>query len=42
MEMKGSVAVVTGAASGMGAAVSRKLAFSGARVALWDGSMVNG
>jgi NAD(P)-dependent dehydrogenase (short-subunit alcohol dehydrogenase family) len=36
MEIKGSVAVVTGAASGLGNAAARKLAEAGARVALLD------
>jgi 2-hydroxycyclohexanecarboxyl-CoA dehydrogenase len=36
MEMDGRVAVVTGGASGMGAAVSQRLATAGAAVAVWD------
>jgi NAD(P)-dependent dehydrogenase (short-subunit alcohol dehydrogenase family) len=36
MKINGSVAVVTGAASGMGEAVTRRLARDGAKVAAWD------
>lgn len=36
MKIQGSVAVVTGAASGMGEAVTRRLARDGAKVAAWD------
>src|SRR4051794_6617232 len=36
MTISGSVAVVTGAASGMGEAVTRRLARDGAKVAAWD------
>jgi 2-hydroxycyclohexanecarboxyl-CoA dehydrogenase len=36
MKTEGAVAVVTGAASGMGEAVARRLARAGARVAAWD------
>ncbi len=36
MKIQGSVAVVTGAASGMGEAVTRRLARDGAIVAAWD------
>src|SRR4051812_38339831 len=36
MEFKGQVAVITGAASGIGLAISRKLLTEGARLALLD------
>jgi NAD(P)-dependent dehydrogenase (short-subunit alcohol dehydrogenase family) len=36
MELSGAAAVVTGGASGIGAAVARRLAAEGARVAVWD------
>jgi 2-hydroxycyclohexanecarboxyl-CoA dehydrogenase len=36
VKIEGAVAVVTGAASGMGEAVTRRLAQAGARVAAWD------
>ena len=36
IDMKGRCAVVTGGAAGIGLAVARRLAASGARVALWD------
>jgi 3-oxoacyl-[acyl-carrier protein] reductase len=36
MELEGSVAIVTGAGIGIGAAIARKLFAEGARVALWD------
>jgi NAD(P)-dependent dehydrogenase (short-subunit alcohol dehydrogenase family) len=36
MKLKDKVAVVTGAASGLGAAIAEKLAENGANVALWD------
>lgn len=36
MKISGSVAVVTGSASGMGEAVTRRLARDGAKVAAWD------
>ncbi|MFQ3622624.1 MAG: SDR family NAD(P)-dependent oxidoreductase, partial [Acetobacteraceae bacterium] len=35
-DMDGQVAVVTGGAQGIGLAVARRLADSGARVAIWD------
>ena len=36
LDMKGRSAVVTGAASGIGLAIARRLAQSGANVAIWD------
>src|SRR6185295_5681879 len=36
LELRGQVAVVTGAASGIGLACARGLAREGCRVALWD------
>jgi NAD(P)-dependent dehydrogenase (short-subunit alcohol dehydrogenase family) len=36
MELEGSVAIVTGAGNGIGAAIARRLYAEGARVALWD------
>ncbi len=36
MELEGSVAIVTGAGNGIGAAIARRLFAEGARVALWD------
>jgi len=36
MELKGSVAIVTGAGKGIGAAIARRLFAEGAQVALWD------
>lgn len=36
MDIKGQTAIVTGGASGMGAATARALAAAGAKVALWD------
>lgn len=36
IDLDGRAAIVTGAASGIGAAAARRLAASGARVALWD------
>jgi len=36
MELQGSVAIVTGAGNGIGAAITRKLFAEGALVALWD------
>ncbi len=36
LDMKGRGAVVTGGASGIGLAIARRLAASGARVSLWD------
>src|SRR5260370_38786498 len=36
LELKGHVAVVTGAASGIGLACARGLAREGCRIALWD------
>lgn len=36
LDFNGQVAVVTGGAQGIGAAVARRLAASGARVAIWD------
>ena len=36
LDMKGRVAIVTGGASGIGLAVSQRLAASGAAVAIWD------
>jgi 3-oxoacyl-[acyl-carrier protein] reductase len=36
LDFSGQVAVITGGAQGIGAAVARRLAESGARVALWD------
>ena len=35
-DLSGQVAVVTGGAQGIGLAVARRLAASGARLALWD------
>jgi 3-oxoacyl-[acyl-carrier protein] reductase len=35
-QLKGQVAVITGAASGLGLAIARRLAEDGVRVALWD------
>jgi 3-oxoacyl-[acyl-carrier protein] reductase len=36
IDLKGRHAVITGGASGIGAAIARRLAASGARVAIWD------
>ncbi|MEA2687979.1 MAG: 2-dehydro-3-deoxy-L-rhamnonate dehydrogenase, partial [Candidatus Eremiobacteraeota bacterium] len=36
LDLNGRVAVVTGGASGIGLAIARRLAASGARLALWD------
>jgi NAD(P)-dependent dehydrogenase (short-subunit alcohol dehydrogenase family) len=36
LDMKGRAAVVTGGAAGIGLAIARRLAASGARLALWD------
>ncbi|MFA7664764.1 MAG: SDR family NAD(P)-dependent oxidoreductase [Burkholderiaceae bacterium] len=36
IDLKGRVAVVTGGASGIGAAIAQRYAASGARVAIWD------
>src|SRR5512137_2599958 len=36
LDMKGRSAVVTGGAAGIGLAIARRLAASGAKVALWD------
>lgn len=36
IDLKGRSAVITGGASGIGAAIARRLATSGARVAIWD------
>ncbi len=36
LDMKGRSAVVTGGASGIGLAIARRLAQSGANVAIWD------
>ena len=36
MDIKGQAAIITGGASGMGAATARALAAAGAKVALWD------
>jgi 3-oxoacyl-[acyl-carrier protein] reductase len=36
LDLKGRVAVVTGGAAGIGMAIARRLAASGARVSLWD------
>ena len=35
-DLTGRVAVITGGAQGIGLAVARRMAASGARVALWD------
>ena len=35
-DLKGRVAVITGGAQGSGFAVARRMAASGARVAIWD------
>ena len=36
MQLTGSVVVITGGASGLGAATARLFAEAGARLALWD------
>ena len=36
LDFKGRTAAITGGAAGIGLAVARRLAASGARVALWD------
>ena len=36
MQLAGSVAVITGGASGLGAATARLFAGAGAKLALWD------
>ena len=36
IDLKGQIAVVTGGARGIGLAVARRLAASGAKIALWD------
>lgn len=36
LDMQGRGAIVTGGAAGIGLAIARRLAASGARVSLWD------
>jgi 2-dehydro-3-deoxy-L-rhamnonate dehydrogenase (NAD+) len=36
IDLQGQVAAVTGAAQGIGLAIARRLAESGAQVAIWD------